>query len=159
MDKFLSHLRAATPADQPFLAALYRSTRGDLAALGEGPAIDDLITMQQKIHESGQHAYYPQAQVLVLQQDVECVARIVLDQNAQRWHLVDMAVLPSARRLGVGSGLLRWMRQGAALANLPLTLNVRKDNLPARGMYLKQGFAVVSEDAVFAQMRWRADGS
>jgi hypothetical protein len=92
----LQHLRLATSADQPFLDLLYRSTRGDLLTLGAGPAIDVVIAMQQKIHDSGQHAQFPQARHLLLERDGHCVARIVLDQDVKRMHLVDISVLPSA---------------------------------------------------------------
>lgn len=153
------HLRPATSADQPFLDALYRSTRSDLLALGVGPAIDAVIAMQQKIHDSGQHAQFPQARHLLLEQDGHCVARVVLDHDVQRMHLVDIAVLPSAQRQGIASMLLRWMQQDAAAANLPLTLNVRKDNLAARNLYLKLGFMPHGGDAVFDRLHWPAGGT
>lgn len=152
------HLRPATSADQPFLDALYRSTRSDLLALGAGPAIDMVIAMQQKIHDSGQHVQFPQACHLLLEQDGHCVARIVLDRDAQRMHLVDIAVLPSAQRQGVASMLLQWMQQDATAANLPLTLNVRKENFAARDMYFKLGFMPYGGDAVFDTLRWSAGG-
>jgi ribosomal protein S18 acetylase RimI-like enzyme len=151
-----SHLRPVTTADQPFLDILYRSTRTDLAMLGAGPAIDAVIAMQQKIHDSGQRTHFPQARHLLLQQDGCCVARIVLDRDAHRLHLVDIAVLPSAQRQGIASGLLRWMQQEAASENLPLTLNVRKDNHVARHMYIKLGFIPCDGDTVFDRMRWMA---
>lgn len=151
-----SHLRFATAADQPFMDALYRSTRTDLAALGAGPAIDAVIAMQQKIHDSGQHAQFPQARHLLLEQNGRCVARIVLDRDARRLHLADIAVLPSAQRQGIASGLLRWMQQEAATADLQLTLNVRKDNHAARDLYLQHGFLPDGGDTVFDHMRWTA---
>jgi len=148
------HLRPATSVDQAFLDALYRSTRTDLAALGASPAIDAVIAMQQQIHESGQRAHFPQARHLLLEQDGCCVARIVLDQDAERLHLVDMAVLPLARRKGIASLLLRWMQHSAAALDVLLTLNVRTSNQTARDIYLKLGFVVCGGDAVFEQMRW-----
>jgi ribosomal protein S18 acetylase RimI-like enzyme len=158
MDDGRLHLRAETAADAPFLTALYRSTRDDLTALGDDPVIDDLIKMQQKIHESGQHAQFPHARFLLLHRDEEGIARIVLDQDAQRWHLVDIAVLPAMHRQGIAGWLLRWMQSGAAQENLPLTLNVQKHNLPARTLYLKHGFVISGTDTMFEQMRWQANG-
>ena len=46
-------LRPATDADQPQLASLYRATRDDLTRLGDSPAIDALIAMQQRVHADG----------------------------------------------------------------------------------------------------------
>jgi hypothetical protein len=49
----------ATPSDDAFLAALYRSTRGDLLAMPAPPVmIDHLIAMQQRMQaQSYRHNY------------------------------------------------------------------------------------------------------
>lgn len=147
-------LRDATPADEPALAALYRGSRADLALLGDGPQVDALIALQQRIHADGQRRHYPAARHLLLHERGRCIAQLVLEAGAQHLHLIDIAVLPEARRQGHARALLYWARQQALAAGLPLTLQVRRDNLPARTLYLAAGFTVTGADELFEQMQW-----
>nr|WP_315217033.1 GNAT family N-acetyltransferase [uncultured Duganella sp.] len=147
-------LRPATDADQPLLAALYRATRDDLTRLGDGPAIDSLIAMQQRVHAEGQRRQYPCARQWLLHRDGRCVAQLVLDWRPHRLHLIDIAVLPEARGQGVARALLRWVQQQAQIAGVPLDLQVRRDNHPARHLYLDLGFRAGAGDELFEPMRW-----
>lgn len=147
-------LREATDADLPVLAALYRATRDDLARLGDGPAVASLIAMQQRVHAEGLRRQFPGARQLLLHSGGRCVAQLVLDRRPQRLHLIDIAVLPEARGQGFGRALLRWTQAQAAAAGVPLELRVRRDNHPARLLYLELGFRAGAGDEVFEPMRW-----
>ena len=149
-------LREATPADQSFLNALYRSARDDLACLGDGPAIDALIAMQQQIHDYGHRAHYPDARHLLLWRDNSGIARLVIDANEQRLHIVDITVLASERSQGAGTTLLQWAQQQAAIAGVPLELSVQRHNLRAKRLYLVLGFVNFASDDLSDQMRWQA---
>jgi ribosomal protein S18 acetylase RimI-like enzyme len=147
-------LRPATDADQPLLAALYRATREDLTRLGDGPAIDSLIAMQQRVHAEGQRRQHPCARQWLLHSDGRCVAQLVLDWRPHRLHLIDITVLPEARGQGVARALLRWVQRQAQIAGVPLDLQVRRDNHPARHLYLNLGFRAGAGDELFEPMRW-----
>lgn len=155
-------MREATAADQPLLAAIYRACRDDLALLGNGPAIDALIAMQQHVHDEGRRRQYPDARQLLLYRDGVCVAQLALAQLPHSLHLIDIAVVPTARGRGLGRELLRWSQRQATVAGVPLTLHVRRDNHPARHLYLGLSFRAVGDavdggdvgDDVFEPMRW-----
>ncbi|HEX7984620.1 MAG TPA: GNAT family N-acetyltransferase [Duganella sp.] len=147
-------LREATDADQALLAELYRSTRDDLASLGDGAAVASLIAMQQRVHAEGRRRQFPGARQLLLYSGGRCVAQLVLDRGPRRLHLVDIAVLPEARGQGFGRALLRWAQRQAADAGVPLDLRVRRDNHTARLLYLELGFRAGAGDDVFEPMRW-----
>jgi GNAT superfamily N-acetyltransferase len=150
----LRRVREAVAADAPFLAALYRGTRADLAPLGDGAAVDALVALQQRIHAEGQRRACPHARRLVLSEGGRSMASILLDRDAQRLRVVDLATLPEARRRGAATHLLRWAQREAAGAALPLLLQVRHAQPDARRLYLALGFVPRDADALFQHMAW-----
>jgi len=58
-------------------------------------------------------------------------------------HINNLAVAPAQRRRGVASALLAHvLREGAALGAIRATLEVRRSNVEARGLYDRFGFTV-----------------
>lgn len=151
------HIRDAGAADEAFFAGLYRSTRADLLALPADPSvIDGLIAMQHRLQMAGYHNSYPQAVYQVLERDGMAVGRLVTAAVDGAVRVVDIAVLPSARRAGVAAEALRRLQVQAAGAGHAVALSVRKDNVAARLLYEALGFAVDSEDTMRLELRWRA---
>ena len=156
------HARASREDDAPFLARLYASTRADL--LGDGSAdpafAAALIAMQQRLQLADYRARFPAAEILLLAQDGAPYARIVVDSNAARVRLVDIAVLPEARGHGAGSRILRALQAHAASLSLPLCLSVHRGNAGARRLYLALGFvpddAGAMENTAAEALQWRA---
>lgn len=150
-------LRPAKPADEAFLFALYRSTRDDLLGqLADPRYIDGLIAMQQQMQAAGYRNSYPEAAYQVLELEGAPVGRVVTAEVAGAQRVVDIAVLPQARRRGVAREVLRRLQRQAAQDGRDLTLAVRKDNAGARRLYAALGFAVETEDPFSLQLRWRA---
>lgn len=60
--------------------------------------------------------------------------------------ITNVAVLPEYRRNGVGSRLIETVIKKASELNLSLlTLEVRKSNIAAQGLYSKYGFDIIGE--------------
>lgn len=151
------HIRDAGAADEAFFASLYRSTRDDLLALPADPSvIDGLIAMQQRLQVADYRNSYPQAVYQVLERDGVAVGRLVTAAADGVIRVVDIAVLPSARRTGVAADVLRRLQAQAAGAGHAVALSVRQDNVAARHLYEALGFAVDSEDTMRLELRWRA---
>lgn len=149
------HIRDVGAADEAFFASLYRSTRDDLLALPADPSvIDGLIAMQYRLQVAGYRNSYPQAMYQVLERDGVAVGRLVTAAVDGVIRVVDIAVLPSARRTGVAADALRRLQAQAAGAGNPVTLSVHQDNVAARHLYEALGFAVNSEDAMRLELRW-----
>ncbi|RZA36730.1 MAG: GNAT family N-acetyltransferase [Lysobacteraceae bacterium] len=151
------HVRPAGAADLDFFAELYRSPRPDLLALLADPRyIDAIVAMQQAAQVAGYRGSYPDAQYLVLELDGVAAGRLVTAAAAAGGavRVVDIAVIPWARRRGVAGEALRRVQAQAALEGQDVTLAVRKDNAGAVRLYAALGFAVEEEDAVKAQLRW-----
>jgi len=151
------HIRDAGAADVAFFASLYRSTRDDLLALPVDPSlIDGLIAMQHRLQVAGYRNSYPQAVYQVLERDGVAVGRLVTAAVDGVIRVVDIAVLPSARRTGVAADALRRLQAQAAGAGHAVVLSVRQDNVAARHLYEALGFAVDSEDTMRLELRWHA---
>lgn len=151
-------LRAVEARDQPFLDALYQSTRADLQQADADPAVIALlIKMQQQLHEAGQRSAFPQARHAVLEQGGQTLGRIVVDTDPQRgMRVVDIALLPQAQRRGHGGAVLRALQQRAAALDLALRLRVARDNGGARRLYEALGFELERAGEVTDELVWRA---
>jgi len=62
---------------------------------------------------------------------------------ADELHINNLAVVPEDRRAGVATALLKHvLQEGARLGAVRATLEVRRSNEPARGLYERFGFSV-----------------
>lgn len=148
-------IRPATPSDNAFEAALYRSTRGDLLQLDAAPElIEQIIAMQWQIHQAGTRHAYPDASSWTVLRDAEPVAHYIIAPDHNNLHLVSFIVLPSARGQGLGRGIMRQLQQHAAAEQQALTLHVASSNTIARQLYLSLGFHGRPVNAAIDLMRW-----
>ena len=97
-------LRAATDADLPFLAELYISTRAEeVAQTGWPPDAQRAFLLSQ---HAAQHDHYTRhydgAERNIIERDGEPIGRLYLFEGASDLRIVDIALLPHARRTGLG---------------------------------------------------------
>lgn len=151
-------LRGVEAGDQPFLDALYHSTRADLQQASADPVlVSTLIKMQQQLHEHGQRSAFPRARQALIEQAGQALGRVVIDTDPQRgMRVIDIALLPQARNRGHGGALLRALQRQAAALELPLRLCVARDNAGARRLYHALGFALEAAGEVHDELVWRA---
>jgi ribosomal protein S18 acetylase RimI-like enzyme len=150
-------LRPASVADAQCVETLYAATRTDLRTMvSDSTIIDLLISMQHQAQIVGYRTTYPDAEYLMIEWHEEAIGRVVINSVAASLRIVDISVLPAARRQGHASAVLRCLQERAAAAGQELCLSVHQDNPDARRLYLALGFAVEAQDAVCAQLRWRA---
>lgn len=154
-------LRPAQDTDQAAIDLLYHANRQDLHALPMAPdMIASLIRQQQQFQATGFAQNYPEAQTLLLAtpepQSGQCqvLARMVFDQGQQSIHLIDIMVHPIVHRSGLARQLLRYLQNMAISHDLPVSLQVMKDNNRALALYASCGFQITGEDYLSAQMRW-----
>jgi ribosomal protein S18 acetylase RimI-like enzyme len=151
-------LRPATAADEPFLRALYRSTReAEFAMLGwTQPQVAALCDMQFRAQAAGYRRDHPGAEYLVICAPAgEAVGRLTRARYPDALLLVDIAVLPAFRGRGAGTWAIRTLQDEAAARAVPLFLHVDKAN-PALSLYQRLGFVIESDDGMRYGMRWVA---
>ena len=148
-------LRAATPADQNFLIAVFAATRSDeLAALGGDPKQRALfINMQFNAQQQSYSAGYPEAVNNIILLAEQPIGRMLVDRAGDEILLVDIALLSDYRNQRIGSSLIRGLLDEAATAQKPVRLSVYKSN-PALRLYQRLGFSQVAEDALYIEMQW-----
>ncbi len=144
-------LRPSTDEHRPFIAELVRQVKGtELAAGGlTGPVLEQLLELQVRAQELHAAAAHRNLESLILYADDEPVGRLLLAVDADRIHLVDIAVLVAWRGRGIGTRLLADLQARAARAGIPVTLEVRKTN-PAFDLYQRLGFT----DAIDRDLDW-----
>jgi ribosomal protein S18 acetylase RimI-like enzyme len=150
-------LRPVVAADEPFLAALYASTRAEEMALaGWDTATQQAFLWQQfQAQQAHYQAYFPQGQHQVVTLDGQPIGRIYLDRDEEHLHLLDIALLPALRGQGIGGALMAALLDEARAAGLPVTLHVYRFDHRVRAWYQRLGFALVSESGLYELMEWR----
>lgn len=150
--------RPAADGDLPFLANVYASTRlEEVAAAGWPPEIQRAFLAHQfDAQHRHYRQHYPDAEWLVIERHGEGVGRLYVEEWKDQLRLIDIALLPDARRAGLGSAILADLMEQAAAARKPLTIHVEKNN-PAMRLYLRLGFVAIDEHGVYDLMEWRPD--
>jgi ribosomal-protein-alanine N-acetyltransferase len=122
----LTSIRTAGPAEAAVIAALH------VAAFGEPWRAEDVALLL---------ATYGSAARLAVDAAGLPVGFVVLRHAGSEAEIVSIGVDPGRRRGGVGAALLTAAVEAAGL--VPLFLEVAEDNLPARALYRRAGFAAV----------------
>ncbi|MDG2531789.1 GNAT family N-acetyltransferase [Caulobacter endophyticus] len=152
-------VRPIADDDGPLVARWHAEFRG-ASFLAMGWPREQVTAMMadqlrlQQIHIAGA---YPRAdRWLVLASEVPA-GQLLLDRAHADWRLIDLLLAPEARGLGLGSGLMAWIKEAATQAHAAsITLDVGFDNAPAQALYRKAGFVEApSETEIAVAMRWR----
>lgn len=81
------------------------------------------------------------------------VGLLKLSKFPQRMHVRQLQIMPEHQRKGIGQKVLCAIKKQAKRLNLPITLNVLLEN-PAKELYLREGFEVISSNDLEFQMRY-----
>ncbi|PYI56512.1 GNAT family N-acetyltransferase [Paenibacillus flagellatus] len=152
-------LEPVRPEDDSFLFDVYVGTRRDeFAPLGwPEMQLTSFLRMQFDMQKRSYELQYPSADHRLVSRGTERIGRIMTAETDDAIRLVDLSLLPEHRNGGVGSALLRDLRQSAERAGKPLRLNVLQHN-PARRLYERFGFRVVGESFPYVEMEWNDVG-
>jgi len=146
-------LRATTPADEPFLRRLYVEAGGaELARLPLAAAAREaLLRMQFDARDRSYAAAHPQASNDLVLVDGAPAGRLWVDRSGAEIWLIDIALLSERRAGGLGRRLLTALIDEARERGCALRLHVERRN-PARRLYERLGFGVVTDGEVYLEM-------
>ncbi|MCK1384983.1 GNAT family N-acetyltransferase [Bradyrhizobium sp. 21] len=136
-------LRPASPADHDFLRHLFGRIRGDtfVAAGLTSPMLDRVLDQQFRTQSSGYSTQYPDALSLIIVKGNQAIGRLLLHCASQRWHVIDIGLLPSECGQGVGTKIINAVEAAARERSATLlTLIVLAGNMAARRLYVRLGF-------------------
>lgn len=154
-------LRPVTLADEPFLLQVFASTReAELAALPPAvaePFLHSQFELQRRAFAS---AHPDREDSVVLDAAGTPVGRIVVSEGPAALHLVEIALLTSARGSGIGTALITALQQRATDLGVPLLLHAEAGG-NAQRLYERLGFTVITAAATGGSrvpMRWEPPG-
>jgi ribosomal protein S18 acetylase RimI-like enzyme len=141
--------------DEDFLRALFVSTRDQEVAQTGWPIEVQRDFLAQQFDAQSRHytAYYPHAERLVIERGGAAVGRLYIDDNAGSLHLIDIALLPQHRGIGIGTAILSDLVRHAQDRAIKILAYVEKHN-PARGLYGRAGFSMVRDEGVYDLIEW-----
>jgi len=150
-------LRAAAPEDAEFLYQVYAHTR--YQELEHAPwtpqQVDAFLRMQFQAQATHYQTYYPNTSYDLVLVNGEPAGRLSVSREPGHLIIMDIAILPSFRGLGIGTILLRQTLDEAAAHHQRATIHVEKEN-PARRLYERLGFTQIAEDGIYYEMEWKA---
>ena len=144
--------------DREFLCRLYASTRKEeVARTGWSEAEQETFL---RFQFEAQHAFYMEhfagADFELVLQHGEAIGRLYNDRRNDEIRIIDIALLTSERRNGVGGALLREVLAEAEAAAKPVRIHVERNN-PALHLYHRLGFKEIEDQGVYYLMEWRPE--
>lgn len=153
-------LRNSNEHDKAFFTALYASTREDLRQIPlPEAALQQLIQMQQDVHEKGQSQNYPRAEYLTLVYQDQAIGRLVIDEQKPDLRLIDISIIPQQQKRGFGAAVIRLLQHRATASGCKMSLAVFQQNQAALQLYTRLGFVIGHSDALQHHMFWPAQES
>lgn len=150
-------LRPVTGEDEPFLLALYGSTREDELAQviwGEGQK-EVFVKWQFDLQRREYDARFPDAKYEVILIDGEPAGRIWTGRDEEQIRLLDIALMSQFQKRGVGTLLVGRLIDEAEHAKKPLRHMVFVLNNDAHRFYERLGFVVIEDFGAYKHMEWR----
>lgn len=152
-------LRAETPDDYEYLAAVYASTREEELRPVPWTEEQKLAFLRSQFDAQTAHYrnHYRAAEFWVIERDGERAGRLYLHYTPDDLRIVDIALAPAARGHGIGSTLLRRLLEDAADKGRSVSIHVERMN-PAMRLYQRLGFHKIDEHGIYDLMSWSAGG-
>jgi GNAT superfamily N-acetyltransferase len=150
-------LRQVTAEDEPFLCAVYCSTRLDEMAVTGWPEAQQRSFLEAQHRAQHQHyrTHYHDTDYSITLVDGEPAGRLYVGRWDDELRIVDIALLPQYRGQGIGTRLIEDLISEAGSRNLPVRIHVEIFN-PAHRLYERLGFAPVEDKGVYLLMEWRS---
>jgi ribosomal protein S18 acetylase RimI-like enzyme len=148
-------LRPIGQEDQPFLLALYSSTRQQELAVLPWDEAQKAAFLQMQF--DAQHAQYQEhyagASFDIILVNGQPAGRLYVARWTGEIRIVDIALVPECCDRGIGTGLVRQLQSEAAAAGKPLRIHVERFN-PALRLYQRLGFREIADRGVYLFMEW-----
>jgi ribosomal protein S18 acetylase RimI-like enzyme len=150
-------LRPVEAGDDDFLCRVYGSTRTDEMALVDWTDEQKaaFLRMQFDAQRAHYRTHYLKAEYFVIQRNGVDIGRIIVERSQDPLILMDIALLPEYRGMGIGTTLIKDLMAEAAGKGWALTLHVEFFN-PALALYTRLGFVKIAEQDVYYKMLWRS---
>jgi ribosomal protein S18 acetylase RimI-like enzyme len=137
-------VRAAQPADEPFLYACYKRTMHEY--------VEKTWGWDEEFQSASFRQNLPWQRFQIIMVDTTAAGAACVLETADHMVLEMMMIEPQFQRRRIGSDFVASLLDRARSEGRGIKLRVMKVN-PARGMYERLGFVVVGEDAGTYEMQ------
>jgi ribosomal protein S18 acetylase RimI-like enzyme len=146
-------LREETDGDIEFVADLYASTREEELRPVPWPDAQKhaFLRQQFELQRAHYHQHYVGADWLIVLRDAVPIGRLYLKTGSVELRLMDVALVPAQRGLGIGTALMRGLLRHADELGVPVSLHVEPFN-PAIRLYERLGFATLETRGIYCYM-------
>jgi len=148
-------LRTVTEEDNDFLLSVYASTRADEMTRVDWNTEQKEAFLRMQFNAQSQFYIenYPGATFQVITLNDQPVGRLYIHRRENEIRIMDIALLPGYRNLGIGSALLQDILDQGKNLKLPVTIHVEQFN-PALRLYKRMGFYPKEDKGVYLLMEW-----
>ena len=148
-------LRPAEASDEGFLFDLFCSTRAELALLPLPHAqLEQLMRQQYEWQQKSYANQYLGANTWIIENNSMDAGKITLFETAGLVHIVDFIIASDWRSQGMGSSVLRALKNYFANNSGVLRLSVDRQNIHARRLYSREGFVMSQMSDTHEQLCW-----
>jgi ribosomal protein S18 acetylase RimI-like enzyme len=140
-------LRLVQESDDDFLLKVYGSTREQELAQVPWTAEQkqQFVRMQWEAQKSHYVAQHPHATHEIICLESGAAGRLYLDRTEEKFHVLDITLLPAYRNRGAGSFLLRQIMAEAKEAGKPVSIYVETFN-PSLRLFQRLGFTTIQQE-------------
>jgi GNAT superfamily N-acetyltransferase len=140
-------LRLVQDSDDEFLLKVYGSTRKQELAQVPWTAEQkqQFVRMQWEAQKSHYAAQYPHATHEIICLENGAAGRLYLDRSGEKFHILDITLLPEHRNRGAGSFLLGQIMAEAKEAGKPVSIFVETFN-PSLRLFQRLGFTAIQQE-------------
>lgn len=140
-------LRAVQDSDNEFLLKVYGSTRAQELAQVPWTAEQkqQFVRMQYEAQKSHYAAQHPKASHEIICLEGTDAGRLYLNRADEKFHILDITLMPEYRNRGVGSFLLGQIMAEAKDAGRPVSIYVETFN-PSLRLFQRLGFTPIQQE-------------
>jgi ribosomal protein S18 acetylase RimI-like enzyme len=140
-------LRPVQESDDEFLLKVYGSTREQELAQVPWTAEQkqQFVRMQWEAQRNHYAAQHPHASHEIIYIEGIAAGRLYLDRSGEKFHILDITILPEHRNRGAGSFLLNQIMAEAKEAGKPVSIYVETFN-PSLRLFQRLGFTPIQQE-------------
>ena len=140
-------LRPVQESDDEFLLKVYGSTREQELAQVPWTAEQkhQFVRMQWEAQKNHYAAQHPEARHEIICLEGIAAGRLYLDRSGEKFHVLDVTLLPEHRNRGAGSFLLGQIMAEAKEAGKPVSIYVETFN-PSLRLFQRLGFTPIQQE-------------
>jgi len=149
-------LRPIQAEDLPFLLKVYTATRWEELAQTNWSDAQKHAFCQMQFEAQHRHyqEHYQEAAFAIIEREGTPIGRLYVARWQKEIRIVDIALLPESRGMGIGTEFLRQLQEEARAVGKTLSIHVEKFN-PAFRLYDRLGFKPVKEVGVYELMEFK----